>query len=87
MNRLTPQEFGAHEYQALAPVWRAWQKFFPDEGVPVPHTFSRNATAHTVSSKQYSLRNAVQGAMIVSGLLLLFDSEARRLETANRASD
>lgn len=81
------EEFGAHEYQALAPVWRAWQKYFPDEGVPIPHTFSRNATAHTVSRKQYSRRNTLQAAMIVSGLLLLFDMETRRLERASRESE
>lgn len=72
-------EFTAHEYIALAPVWQAWQKYFPDEGLPIPHTFSRNATAHTVSSKQYSRRNAVQGLMIVSSLIHYFDRESRRL--------
>jgi len=73
-------EFTAHEYIALAPIWQAWQKFFPDEGLPVPHTYSRNATAHTVSAKQYTLRNAVQGLMIVSSLIYFFDGEAQRLE-------
>ena len=73
-------EFTAHEYIALAPIWQAWQKFFPDEGLPVPHTFSRNATAHTVSTKQYTRRNAVQSLMIVSSLIYFFNGEARRLE-------
>lgn len=73
-------EFTAHEYIALAPVWQAWQKFFPDEGLPVPHTFSRNATAHTVSRRQYTRRNAVQSLMIVSSLIYFFNGEARRLE-------
>lgn len=59
--------------------WQAWQKFFPDEGLRVPHTFSRNATAHTVSAKQYTRRNAVQGLMIVSSLIYFFDREAQRL--------
>jgi hypothetical protein len=72
-------EFAAHEYIALAPIWQAWQKFFPDEGLPVPHTFSRNATAHTVSTKQYTRRNAVQSLMIVSSLVYFFNGEARRL--------
>jgi len=75
-------EFSAHEYIALAPVWQAWQKFFPDEGLPVPHTFSRNATAHTVSKKQYTRRNAVQSLMIVSSLIYFFNGEARRLEAS-----
>lgn len=73
-------EFTAHEYSALAPIWQAWQKLFPDEGLPVPHTFSRNATAHTVSTKQYTRRNAVQSLMIVSSLIYFFDREARRVE-------
>ncbi len=73
-------EFTAHEYIALAPAWQAWQKFFPNEGLPVPHTFSRNATAHTVSTKQYTRRNAVQSLMIVSSLIYFFNGEARRLE-------
>lgn len=73
-------EFTAHEYMALAPIWQAWQKYFPDEGLPVPNTFSRNATAHTVSTKQYSRRNAVQGLMIVSSLIYFFEMEAQRLE-------
>ena len=64
-------EFTAHEYIALAPIRQAWQKFFPDEGLPVPHTFSRNATAHTVSAKHR--RNAVQGLMIASSLIYFSD--------------
>lgn len=70
------EEFSAHEYIALAPIWQAWQKFFPDEGLPVPHTFSRNATAHTVSRKQYTRRNTVQGLMIVSSLIYFFDKHS-----------
>lgn len=73
-------DFNAHEYIALAPIWQAWQKFFPDEGLPVPHTFSRNATAHTVNPKQYTRRNAVQSLMIVSSMILFFNGQARRLE-------
>ncbi len=73
-------EFTAHEYIALSPIWQAWQKYFPDEGLPVPHTFSRNATAHTVSTKQYTRRNAVQGLMIVGSLIYFFDREAQQSE-------
>jgi len=76
---LAYDEFPAREYIVLAPIWQAWQKFFPDEGLPVPHTFSRNATAHTVSTKQYTRRNTVQGLMIVCSLIYFFDGEARRL--------
>jgi len=75
-------EFTAHEYIALAPIWQAWQKYFPDEGLPIPHTFSRNATAHTVSAKQYTKRNAVQSLMIASSLIYFFDREAARVKAA-----
>lgn len=78
-------EFGAHEYIAFAPVWQAWQKFFPDEGKPVPYTFSRNATAHTVSAKQFTRRNAVQGLMIVCGILVFLNERAAVLEGRSAA--
>ena len=74
------EEFGAHEYIAFAPIWQAWQKFFPDEGDPIPYTFSRNATAHTVSARQYTRRNAVQGLMIVCGILVFLDEQAKAVE-------
>lgn len=70
---MADDEFTAHEYIALAPTWQAWQQFFPNEGLPVPHTFSRNATAHPVSTKQYTRRNADQSLMIVSSLIYLFN--------------
>lgn len=78
-------DFTAHEYIALAPIWQAWQKFFPDEGLPVPHTFSRNATAHTVSTKQYNRRNATQSLMIASSLIYFLNGEAHRLEDRERS--
>jgi hypothetical protein len=74
-------EFTAHEYIALAPIWKAWQKYFPDEGLPIPYTFSRNATAHTVSTRQYTRRNAIQGLMILSGVIYFLDRESQGLET------
>ena len=70
------KEFGIHEYMAFAPVWQAYQRFFVEDGDPVPYTFSRNATAHTVSVKQYSRRNAVQALMIVAGILVFLDERA-----------
>lgn len=79
-------EFSVHEYIALAPIWQAWQKFFPDDGLPVPRTFSRNATVHTVSKKQYTRRNAVQSLMIVSSLIYFFDGEDRRVNASEQSS-
>ncbi|WP_217376121.1 hypothetical protein [Paenarthrobacter ureafaciens] len=73
-------EFGAHEYIAFAPIWQAYQKFFPDEGLPVPYTFSRNATAHTASSKQFTRRNAIQCLMIITGILMFIDEQIPETE-------
>ncbi|RWA18095.1 hypothetical protein MELE44368_24180 [Mycolicibacterium elephantis DSM 44368] len=69
-------EFTAHEYIAFAPVWQAWQQFYPDKGDPVPTTFSRNGTAHSVSTKQFTRGNAVQGLMMVCALLVFLDERA-----------
>lgn len=70
------EEFSAHEYIAFAPVWQAWQQFYPDKGDPVPTTFSRNGTAHSVSARQFTKRNAVQGLMIACALLAFLNKQA-----------
>lgn len=78
------KEFGIHEYLAFAPVWQAYQRFFVEDGDTVPYTFSRNATAHTVSLKQYSRRNAVQALMIVASILAFLDERAAVHESRPR---
>jgi hypothetical protein len=69
-------EFSIRQFVAFAPIWQAYQKFFVDEGDKVPATFSRNATAHTVSRRQFNRRNAVQGLMLVCSFLYRLDEEA-----------
>ena len=68
--------FSARQYIALAPIWQAYQNYYPDDGDRAPRTFNRHATAHTVGSLQYSRRNAVQGLMLVCGLLKFLDEQA-----------
>ena len=58
------------------------EQFFVADGDKVPMTFSRNATAHTVSARQFNRRNAVQGIMVACSLLYRLDEEARALEVA-----
>lgn len=72
-------EFTIREFIAFAPTWRAYQQFWVEDGDPVPTTFSRNATAHTVSPRQFSRRNAVQGLLFASSLLYFFDEQAKAL--------
>lgn len=69
-------DFSVRKYIALAPIWQAYQGYYPDNGDRVPRTFNRHATAHTVGSQQYSRRNAVQGLMLVCGVLKFIDEQA-----------
>jgi hypothetical protein len=69
-------DFSVRKYIALAPIWQAYQNYNLDNGDRVPRTFNRHATAHTVGSQQYSRRNAVQGLMLVCGLLKFIDEQA-----------
>ncbi|GAA1928138.1 hypothetical protein GCM10009737_32490 [Nocardioides lentus] len=71
------EEFNVREFFAFAPMWQAYQQFFVVEGDKIPHTFSRNATAHTVSPRQFNRRNAVQALMLVTSLLYRLDEEIR----------
>lgn len=75
-------EFTVREFIAFAPTWQAYQQFWVEAGDPVPTTFSRNATAHTVSPRQFSRRNAVQGLLFASSLLYFFDEQTRALAAA-----
>lgn len=74
--------FTVREFIAFAPMWQAYQKFRVEDGDPIPRTFSRHASVHGVSSRQFSRRNAVQALMFVCGLLLFLDEEASRAEAA-----
>jgi hypothetical protein len=77
-------EFSIRQFTAFAPMWQAYQQFFVTEGDKVPATFSRNATAHTVSPRQFNRRNAVQGLMLACSLLYRLDEEAASVETDAR---
>jgi hypothetical protein len=70
-------EFTIRQFIAFAPMWQAYQQFWAEAGDPIPTTFSRNATAHTVSPRQFSRRNAVQGLLFASSLLYFFDEQAK----------
>lgn len=74
--RAAYDEFSVRQFIAFAPIWQTYQQFWLEDGDPVPTTFSRNATAHTVSRKQFNRRNAVQGLMVACSLLYRLDEEA-----------
>jgi hypothetical protein len=74
--------FTVREFIAFAPLWQAYQKFEAKDGDPIPQTFSRHASVHGVSTRQFSRRNAVQALLFVTGLLVFLDEEASALEAA-----
>ncbi|MUN62874.1 hypothetical protein GMA12_06920 [Kocuria sediminis] len=74
-------EFSVRQFIAFAPLWQTYQQFFVTDGDKVPTTFSRNATAHTVSPRQFSRRNALQGLMVACSLLYRLDEEAAIAES------
>lgn len=76
------QNFTVREFIAFAPLWQAYQKYRVEDGDPIPRTFSRHASVHGVSSRQFSRRNAVQALMFICGLLLFLDEEDSSAEAA-----
>ncbi|HUW14153.1 MAG TPA: hypothetical protein VM537_30805 [Anaerolineae bacterium] len=75
-------EFTIRQFVAFAPMWQICQQFWVDEGDKVPTTFSRNATAHTVSPRQFNRRNAVQALLFAISLLYFLDEQASRRRAA-----
>jgi hypothetical protein len=80
--RTTDAYYGltVRDLTAFAPVWLTYQQFFVSKGDKIPSTFSRHATAHAVSARQYSRRNAVQGLMLACSLLYRIDEKFATLE-------
>jgi hypothetical protein len=76
------EEFTIRQFIAFAPVWQSYQQFWVDQGDTVPPTFSRNATAHTVSPRQFNRRNTVQALLFATSLLYFFDEQASRRKAA-----
>lgn len=81
-NRTTDafDEFNVRQFVAFAPMWQTYQQFWVTDGDAIPTTFSRNATAHAVSRRQFSRRNAVQALMFATSLLYFFDEQASRTD-------
>lgn len=78
----TYEEFTVRQFIAFAPMWQTYQQFWVDEGDSVPTTYSRNATAHTVSRRQFNRRNTVQAWLFATSLLHFFDEQASRRKAA-----
>lgn len=73
-------EMGVREAFVWLPIWNAHEEFWKHKGDKVPHYYSRHASVHGVSSRQFSKRNCVQVLMLVTSLIGYADGLAREAE-------
>lgn len=76
-------EMGVHEAMVWLPIWNAHEQFWKHKGDKVPRYYSRHASVHGVSSRQFSKRNCVQVLMLVTSLIGYADP---RMSSAARTS-
>jgi hypothetical protein len=76
-------EMGVHEAMVWLPIWNAHEQFWKHKGDEVPRYYSRHASVHGVSSRQFSKRNCVQVLMLVTSLVGYAD---RLMSSAARTS-
>jgi hypothetical protein len=76
------EEMAVWEALVWLPIWNAHEQFWKHEGDVVPHYYSRHASVHGVSSRQFSKRNCVQVLMLVTSLIGYVDRVARGASTA-----
>ncbi|MEW6886104.1 hypothetical protein [Trueperella pyogenes] len=62
-------EMGVHEAMVWLPIWNAHEQFWKDRGDKVPNYYSRHASVHGVSARQFSKRNCVQVLMLITSLI------------------
>lgn len=60
---------GVHEAMVWLPIWNAHEQFWKHKGDKVPHYYSRHASVHGVSARQFSKRNCVQVLMLVTSVI------------------
>ncbi|WP_433676886.1 hypothetical protein [Microbacterium gorillae] len=70
-------EMGVRDAFVWLPIWNAHEEFWKHKGDKVPHYYSRHASVHGVSSRQFSKRNCIQVLMLVASLIGYADRIAR----------
>lgn len=70
-------EMGVRDAFVWLPIWNAHEEFWKHKGDKVPHYYSRHASVHGVSSRQFSKRNCIQVLMLVTSLIGYADQVAR----------
>lgn len=70
-------EMGVREAFVWLPIWNAQEEFWKHKGDKVPHYYSRHASVHGVSSRQFRKRNCIQVFILVTSLVGYDDRLAR----------
>lgn len=65
----TIDEMGVSEALVWLPIWNAHEEFWKHNGDRIPHYYSRHASVHSVTPRQFSKRNCVQVLMLVTSLI------------------
>lgn len=70
-------EMDVHSAFVWLAVWNGHREFWVTKGDQIPYVYSRHATVHAVSRRQYSKRNCVQSLMLLTSLISWADEHAR----------
>lgn len=73
-------EMGVRDAFVWLPIWNAHEEFWKHKGDKVPHYYSRHASVHGVSSRQFSKRNCIQVLMLVTSLIGYADRIAKETD-------
>ncbi len=76
VSQKTKFDFEDHGFRiamVLGPIWVAHGQYSPSAGEAIPTRYSRHATAHGVSRRQYTRINATLSLMHVTALLKMLD--------------
>lgn len=70
-----PLELTMVAVMVIPGIWRAHRQYWPSRGEKIPREFSRHASAHGVSSRQYTHANALTALMHVVAFLRLLQAD------------
>lgn len=70
-------QMALHQSYVWLPIWNAHMQFWKDKGDTVPYPYSRHASVHGASKRQYSKRNCIQVLMLVTSLVGYADRLAK----------
>ena len=75
--RLNINDYPLRVAIVLGGIWGAHGEYWPEKGHAIPRNFSRHASAHGVSRRQYSRINALLALMHVVGLLKVLETDLK----------